>query len=210
MKPYFIKTPKVIDWVYPNFIWRINTTEKKIFLTFDDGPTPEITPWVMGQLKKYDAKATFFCVGDRLRKYPEIAGQLLAEGHQLANHTYAHEHGRRTGTGVYIRSVEDTQKILGQYGTEKKLFRPPYGRITAQKAKALRKLGYTIVMWTVLSADFDQKISKAECYKNVVNNTSPGSILVFHDSVKAFGLLKDTLPKVLAHFHKAGYSFCGL
>lgn len=210
MKPYFVKTPKVIDRVYPHFLWRINSKEKQLFLTFDDGPTPEITPWVIAQLEKYGAKATFFCVGSRLEQHPDIVEQLLAEGHQLANHTYAHEHGRRTDTESYLRSVRETQKILVGYGVKKKLFRPPYGRITAKQAKTLRKLGYTVVMWTVLSADFDQKISKDKCYKNVVNNTVSGSIIVFHDSKKAFGLLKYTLPKVLAHYQKAGYSFYGL
>ncbi|PID69461.1 MAG: polysaccharide deacetylase family protein [Flavobacteriales bacterium] len=210
MKPYFVKTPKIIDWVYPNFLWRIKTTDKKIFLTFDDGPTPKITPWALEQLQKYNAKATFFCVGNRLQKHPEIAAQLLTNGHKIGNHTFNHEHGRLTDADVYIQSVIETQKVLVQYGVEEKIFRPPYGRITAQKAKMLRQLGYKFVMWTVLSADFDRKISAEMCYKNVTDNTSYGSIIVFHDSEKAFPLLKATLPKILEYYHNKGYEFCRL
>lgn len=212
MKAYWIKTHSLIKKVFSNYIWDIPNTENKIYLTFDDGPTPEITSWVLNQLEQYDAKATFFCIGKNIVAHPEIFNKIIEKGHSIGNHTYNHLNGWKTTTDKYIENFELCEVAISNQKSEiknlkSKIFRPPYGKIKTTQAKKLRQKGYKIIMWDVLSADFDQKITKEQCLNNVLSNTKSGSIIVFHDSVKAFKNLEYTLPKVLKHLAEHHFSF---
>lgn len=198
---YLVKTPFFIQNLFPNFTWKIPTEEKTIFLTFDDGPIPEVTPWVLEQLKQYDAKATFFCVGDNVRKYPDVFAKVIAGGHTLGNHTFNHLNGWGTDNIPYFHNVRKCAALV-----KSDLFRPPYGRLLPSQAQFLQR-HYNIVMWDVLSGDFDPKLSPELCLTNVLKNTRPGSIIVFHDSLKAQEKLRYTLPRVLEHFSQLGYTF---
>ena len=198
---YLIKTPQIIQNLFPNFTWKIPTDEKVIYLTFDDGPVPAVTPWVLEQLKKYDAKATFFCVGDNVRKYPDVFKQVLSEGHAVGNHTFNHLNGWTTENIPYFHNVRHCANRMNSV-----LFRPPYGRLKPKQAQFLQ-CHYRIVSWDVLSGDFDPKISTEQCLANVVDNAEPGSIVVFHDSVKAEDKLREVLPQVLEYFTARGYHF---
>ena len=204
MKLYFIKTPRIIQRIFKNYTWRFFTHKKEIYLTFDDGPTPEITAWTLDLLQKYNAKATFFCIGKNVLAEPKIYSRILKEDHQIGNHTHTHKNGAKTDLKTYINNILKAEKYLEN---PSRLFRPPYGRIKSTQAKKLQSLGYTIIMWDVLSADFDTTITKEKCLKNVLENTENGSVVVFHDSIKASENLQYTLPKVLAYFSKKGYVF---
>ena len=182
----------------------MDTTRKELFLTFDDGPIPEVTPWVLQMLRAYNAKATFFCIGQNLVEHALIHKMILKEGHTIGNHTYDHLNGWRTPNKAYFRSVLKCREITGS-----DLFRPPYGRIKRDQANVLLSR-FRIVMWDVLSGDFDLKASKAKCVKNVVDNASRGSIIVFHDSLKARERMQYALPRVLEHFSSLGYAFRAL
>jgi len=198
---YFVKTPQFIQNLFPNFTWRIPTNEKVLYLTFDDGPIPEVTPWVLEQLDQYGAKATFFCVGDNIRKHEEVFHQVVDAGHSVGNHTFNHLNGWLTDNIPFFHNV---RHCANQVNTV--LFRPPYGRLKSKQSQFLMR-HYRIVMWDVLSGDFDPKISAEQCLSNVVNNAGPGSIVVFHDSLKAKDKLQQVLPQVLEHFSKLGYRF---
>ena len=207
--------------IYPSAVWRIPITEKKIFLTFDDGPIPEITPWVLAMLKKFSAKATFFCVGENIEKHPEIFRQIISEGHSIGNHTYNHLNGWKTKTKGYLNNVSrcdsaisNNRLSVNSHQTNSPpvtddrlpLFRPPYGRMKQSQISNL-KSQYSIVMWDVLSGDFDENTSEEKCLKNVLSKAREGSIVVFHDSVKAKKNLQYVLPKFLEHFSKKGFEF---
>ncbi|WP_420571761.1 polysaccharide deacetylase family protein [Kordia sp.] len=212
MKFYTAKTPKLVKWLFPKLVWEFSVSEKKIYLTFDDGPIPEITPWVLEQLANYNAKATFFCIGDNVQKHPKIYHQLISEGHAIGNHTQHHVNGWKVSNVNYIKDTTEAKKTLEKAVKNKpeavsRLFRPPYGKITPQLSKKLRKLGYTIIMWDVLSGDFDMDLTPEKCLNNVLTHTEAGSIVVFHDSLKAYDKLRYVLPKVLKHFSNLGYSF---
>ena len=183
-----------MKWWYPELIWEIKTTKKEIYLTFDDGPDPEVTPWVLDQLKAHQAKATFFCVGENVEKYPEIYKRILAEGHTVGNHTYGHLNGWKTSYDKYIVSVKKCSHVFGAH-----LFRPPHGRISKRQIKKLKKR-YKIIRGSLLSGDFEDTISSAECSYNTVQYSEPGSIVVFHDSQKCKKTLFEALPKILNHF----------
>jgi len=198
---YLVKTPCFIQRLFPNFTWQLPTADKILYLTFDDGPIPEVTPWVLDQLEQYDAKGTFFCVGDNVRKHPQVFEQVIAAGHAIGNHTYNHLSGWSTENLLYFQNVRECAKLINS-----ELFRPPYGRLTPRQTQFLQR-HYTIIMWDVLSGDFDQKLTNQECLNNVLNNTQPGSIIVFHDSLKAQERLEHVLPRTLEHFSKAGYRF---
>lgn len=204
-----VKTPMVVKKLLPDYVWEFPTTENVLYLTFDDGPTPEITQWTLDVLKKFNAKATFFCIGNNIEKHPDILHKILDNGHTIGNHSQTHLKGWRTTTQAYVDDVETAQKIINsQIKTPtKKLFRPPYGRIKPNQGKALMQLGYTIVAWSVLSFDWEQETSPEMCFNNVVSKSVPGSIIVFHDSMKASKNLKYTLPKVLEYFSERNYSF---
>lgn len=204
----WIKTKPIIKKLFSNYVWSIPNNEKIVFLTFDDGPIPEITDWVLAQLKVYNYKATFFCIGNNVEKYPTQFNKLISEGHAIGNHTYNHVKGWNTSTKDYLDEVELCSNIIQQSAREKKhstLFRPPYGKITPVQSKKLRKLGYKIIMWDVLSADYKKEISKEKCLENVLKNIESGSIIVFHDSIKAFPNLEYTLPKTLEFLSENGY-----
>lgn len=198
---YLVKTPRFIQRLFPNFTWKMPTQEKILYLTFDDGPIPEVTPWVLKQLAEYQAKATFFTVGENVAKHPDVFQQVLDAGHAVGNHTYNHLKGWRTDNIPYFHNVRRCARLVNS-----ELFRPPYGKLKPKQAQFLQR-HYNIVMWDVLSGDFDVDLSKEECYENVIRTTKPGSIIVFHDSLKAKEKMQYALPKVLAYYHQLGYRF---
>ncbi len=201
---YLTKTPIFIQNLFPSYTWKIEDAEKEIFLTFDDGPIPEVTPWVIEILNKFNAKASFFCVGDNVKKHPEIYNSLLENNHTIGNHTFNHLNGWSTDNITYFHNVRKCASII-----ESELFRPPYGKLKPKQTQFLSR-HYKIIMWDVLSGDFDPKITAKECFDKVIKSTKEGSILVFHDSIKAYDKLKIVLPKVLEHFSNLGYTFSAL
>ncbi len=205
MKYYWVKTNSIIKWLLPNFLWEIKTDRKVVYLTFDDGPTPEITNWVLSQLQLFDAKATFFCIGNNIERNPEIFDNMIRSGHAIGNHTQDHTNGWNTKFEDYIKNVKLCADQIATHGLDSKLFRPPYGKLKMSQSKKLLQLGYKIVMWDILSADFDQIITPEDCLNNVLRNIAPGSIIIFHDSVKAFANLEYALPKTLAFLESEGY-----
>ena len=200
--------------MFPNYVWEHTTTRKELYLTFDDGPTPEITQWTLDTLQQYNAKATFFCIGANIVKNPHICERIISEGHTIANHTQHHVKGWKTKTKDYIIEVEQTQSIINgltQKNPEhKKLFRPPYGQITPKQGKKLLQLNYDIIMWDVISFDWENETSEEKCLENVISNSKEGSIIVFHDSVKASKNMKYALPRVLKILSSKGYKFKAL
>jgi len=212
MKPYLVKMPNFIPKLFRNQVWNFPTKEKNIYLTFDDGPTPRITDWVLNTLEAYNAKATFFCIGKNIEQHPEIFQHIIEQGHVIGNHTYNHLNGWKTSTEVYLQSILKTETFINQTSnlkalTPNLLFRPPYGKIKPSQTKLLIEHNYKVIMWSVLSGDFDTSITVEKCLNNVIDTTKNGSILVFHDSEKAFDKLKIVLPKVLEYFSKKGYVF---
>ncbi|MFM7216993.1 MAG: polysaccharide deacetylase family protein [Bacteroidota bacterium] len=181
--------------------WRLPTEEKVLYLTFDDGPIPVVTPWVLDQLGKYQAKATFFCVGNNVRNHPEIFRRLNEEGHRVGNHTEHHTNGWTVLNREYYLDIALCARVV-----KSDLFRPPYGKIRPTQVARLRK-DYRIVMWDVLSKDYDQDLDGDTCYDRVVREAKPGSIIVFHDSIKAEERLRVALPRVLEHFSSQGFRF---
>ena len=226
MKLIPAKTPGFVKSLFPNFIWNIDTQKQELYLTFDDGPTPEITSWVLEQLKQYNAKATFFCIGHNIEKYPEIFEKIINEGHSIGNHTHNHLKGWKHKTKDYLVDVEKAQKIIDLSKSQReaechtelvevsktnhKLFRPPYGKFKTKQAKQLQKLGYKTVMWDVLSFDWSIKVSKDQCFDNIVNSAKEGSIIVMHDSLKAEQNLRYTLPRILKYYNEIGFEFKSL
>jgi peptidoglycan-N-acetylglucosamine deacetylase len=212
-----VKTPLVAKKMFPNYIWDIATKDKIIYLTFDDGPTPEITNWTLNTLKKYNAKATFFCIGNNVEKHPNIFQNILDEGHAIGNHTQNHIKGWKTKTNDYLANIELCENvfknrfpkslIVNRQSSIVNLFRPPYGQITPKQGKKLIALGYKIIMWDVLSFDWEKEVSKETCLNNVTSKATNGSIIVFHDSIKASKNMQFTLPKVLDYFSKKGFKF---
>jgi peptidoglycan/xylan/chitin deacetylase (PgdA/CDA1 family) len=210
MKSYFTKTPGFIMRFFSKYTWRLSSNKNEIFLTFDDGPTPEITEFVISELKKFNAKATFFCIGKNIINQSEIFRKIISEGHAIGNHTQNHLHGWKTDNQEYLKNVLACENIISELDQKigaSKLFRPPYGKIKNSQARHLLKNGSKIIMWDVLSGDFDTSISKEKCLQNVLKNTKKGSIIVFHDSVKAAEKMKYALPKVLQIFSDKGFSF---
>lgn len=205
MHRYFIKTPWWVSRLFSSYVWHIPTAGKVVYLTFDDGPHPTITPWVLDQLKQYSASATFFCIGKNVVQFPEVYNRVLQDGHSIGNHTHHHLNGWKTSVNSYLADVEAASAVI-----QTNLFRPPYGKITFMQAKGLVKAMKTnnakVIMWDVLSADFDKTISPEQCAKNVMQNVSSGSVVVFHDSEKAFDNLKIALPAVLRFLKEEGYS----
>ena len=206
---YTVSPPAVFRAVYPKRLWRIPTVDKVLYLTFDDGPIPEVTPWVLEQLKFFNAKATFFCIGDNVAKHPEVFQQVLSEGHRVGNHTQHHIKGWRSTLEAYLKEVRLCQLQMLQHhsDSDSQLFRPPYGQIKSRQSKKLRDLGYQVVMWDVLSADYDTSLDAKACTKNVIEHAKPGSVIVFHDSIKAWPRLEASLPAVLKYFSEKGYEF---
>ena len=202
--PYLVKTPAVLKWFYPGLTWNKSRAERTIYLTFDDGPIPEVTPFVLQTLEKYQAKATFFCIGDNVQKHPEIFEAVKAGGHTIGNHTFNHLCGWDTPDEIYLENTEKCNLLI-----KAKLFRPPHGRAKKSQLAILKKQ-YEVIMWDVLSGDFDTELSPQKCYQNVVDKSSNGSIVVFHDSLKAWPKLEFTLPKALEFWQDKGYAFKSL
>lgn len=207
----FLKTPTCIQKLYSKRLWRKDTDKKVIYLTFDDGPTEEVTDWVLKTLEKHNAKATFFALGKNLVAEPELALKLFSN-HNVGNHTFSHKKGWSTPATNYVIDVEKTQKVIDTFqkvegNITTKLFRPPYGKMSFLQARKIRKKGYTIVMWDVLSGDYNPKLSKEKSLEKLLQHTKKGSIVVFHDSKKAFDTLQYVLPKALEIWSKEGFSF---
>lgn len=215
MKPYFIKTPYLLKKCYAKRVWDIHNEPNSLYLTFDDGPTPGVTDWVMETLSEYGAKATFFCIGKNIEKHPELFQRIAKEGHSIGNHTNNHLNGWDTNTENYFSNLKKAEKhIMCNLSQEvevnfhqKKLFRPPYGKMTSKQAKEAMDIGYKIIMWDVLSADFDQDLSPEQCSKNVINNAKDGSIIIFHDSIKAEKNMKEALVQTLNFFKNKNFAF---
>lgn len=215
-----IKTPTVAKRMFPNYVWDIPTTDKVIYLTFDDGPTSNITNWTLNILKQYHAKATFFCIGNNIEKHPDIFQNIIDSGHAIGNHTQNHIKGWKTKAKDYLNNIAEAQKVIDSQFQDSKIdnqqsaitniFRPPYGQITPKQGKKLIELDYKIIMWDVLSFDWESSVEQETCLKNVISKAVAGSIIVFHDSVKASRNMQYALPKVLEHFSNAGYSFKAL
>lgn len=202
------KTHRLIRAFYPELTWKIKTAEKILYLTFDDGPTPPVTGYVLDELRRFDAKATFFCVGDNIRKHPEILAEIRRNGHEIGNHTYNHLNGWKAPLNEYVENTLACQQAIdAQPGqTKTTLFRPPYGKIRKKQARQLLN-NYTIIMWDVLTRDYDAALHEETCLLRSIKATEGGSIVVFHDSLKAEKKLKYILPRYLDHFSSAGYRF---
>ena len=191
------KPPKFLRKLIPELVWDI-PEGSDVFLTFDDGPTPEVTEWILDELKRWDARATFFCLGRNAEAHPELMQRIEAEGHRVGNHTYGHLKGWETDVERYVEDVDRASKFIGGH-----LFRPPYGQIAPVQARALGGR-YRIVMWNIISRDYNRRLSPRTCLDNVIRHVKPGDIVVFHDSKKAFRNLRVALPGTLEHLHALG------
>jgi len=204
---YLVKTPLLLKKLYPGLIWDIKQDKPCIYLTFDDGPIPIVTPFVLNILQQYNAKATFFCIGDNVNKHPDIFEQVKTGGHAIGNHTYNHLKGWKTLDEVYLRNTIIADELL-----HTNLFRPPYGRIKRSQISMLQNArpDFKFIMWDVLSGDFDMSLQPEKCLQNVLKHTERGSIVVFHDSLKAFHRLEYVLPRAMEVWSKAGFAFSPL
>ena len=204
MHKYFIKTPGIVKTLFPSFIWSMPAEDKSVYITFDDGPHPLVTPFVLDLLKQYNAKATFFCIGKNVINQPGVYSRILEEGHTVGNHSQNHLNGWKTPGQQYLADVATAANYI-----DSNLYRPPYGKIRLKQAagikQAINKTDARIIMWDVLSADFDSEISVNDCVNNVITNIEPGSIVVFHDSEKAFRILKEALPVIIEKLKEKGY-----
>lgn len=196
------KTPGLLKSIFKKRVWSLPKGNNCVYLTFDDGPTPGVTDWVLDILKSYNIKATFFCIGKNVTANPEIYDRIIREGHRVGNHTHNHLNGWKTNTPEYLQNVAKASEVINS-----KLFRPPYGKTSLKQASSLHKKGYKIIMWDVLAIDWDKSLTSKKCYKNVMDNTEDGSIIVFHDSIKASKNLKKILPGIIKDLSGMGYSF---
>lgn len=204
---YTHKIPSIIKWLKPGFVWSMPDSNK-VYLTFDDGPIPDITPFVLDTLSAFNAKATFFCLGKNVAANPSIFNRIISEGHSIGNHTVNHPNGLKTDAESYFKEVLDCEQILSNHQkTGPLLFRPPYGRLRSSQSKQIKAAGYSIILWDVLSGDFDQQLSPEQCLKNTIKSIRPGSIVVFHDSVKAWPRLQMALPAVCKYIQESGWQF---
>jgi peptidoglycan-N-acetylglucosamine deacetylase len=205
---YIVTTPWWLRILFPKGLtWNINTTERIIYLTFDDGPHPVATPFVLDELKKYNAKATFFCIGKNVQEQPAIYKRILLEGHRVGNHTHNHLNGRKTDNQLWLENVKEAAQWI-----DSDLLRPPYGLIRNFQAAILQQSNppYRIMMWNVLSADFDTSITPEQCFEYVKKHTKEGSVVVFHDSEKALPNMQYALRKTLEFFSEKGYNFAAI
>jgi peptidoglycan/xylan/chitin deacetylase (PgdA/CDA1 family) len=196
-----IQFPDILRPLMGKLIWRKNPSEKVIYLTFDDGPVPEVTPQVLDILDMYNLKATFFCVGENVQKYPEIYADILQRGHRTGNHTFNHLKGFSTSTADYVENVRKASEFI-----DSNLFRPPYGRITFRQQRLLRS-DYEIVMWDIITHDYNKSFSPDAILKNVKLYSRNGSLVVFHDSIKAKDRVLAALPQSIEFWKAEGYQF---
>ncbi len=208
---YFHRTPVLLPLLYPSLVWHKDRGQKSIYLTFDDGPVPEVTEFALESLGAYKAWATFFCVGENVHRYPEIFKKIISLGHSIGNHTYNHFNGWKTKDDTYLENINECLMVMEEHTAQpdSKLFRPPYGRITRKQINQVSGQ-YDIIMWDVLSGDFDRKLAREKCLENTIKHTRNGSIVIFHDSYKAYGNLQYVLPRYLDHFATKGYLFKAL
>lgn len=193
-----IRPPRIIKKLYPDFIWRIEDDPDGVFLTFDDGPTPGITEWILSTLRKYNAKATFFVLGKNVELYPDLHQMILQEGHKVGNHTYSHQKGWGMPLERYLEDVDCAHGLV-----QSELFRPPYAQVTPSQMRMVAR-NYKIVMWDIVSRDYNPKLSPQSCLEGVVKHIRPGSIIVFHDSQKSFRNMSYALPRVLEKIREMG------
>ena len=207
----WVKTNRFVKWIFRKYIWDIKNSENKIYLTFDDGPIPEVTEWVLETLKQQEVKATFFCIGDNIKKHPAIFQKVIESGHSIGNHTFNHLKGWNSRKEEYIKNTILCEEAINEktknLNLKTKIFRPPYGKIKPSQSRILRKMGYKIIMWDVLSVDYDKEISPEQCLENIIKNTVPGSIIACHDSLKAFKNLEYALPKAIEYLKNKGFVF---
>ena len=197
--------PQFVRNLMPNFKWKVDSAENTLFLTFDDGPTPNVTEWVLDNLAEYDAKATFFCLGRNAEHYPDIYKRIIDEGHAVGNHTYSHLNGWKVSVQEYIDDVDLASQIIDSH-----LMRPPYGRFTKKQIQPLRDQGYKMILWDVMPEDYNPRVKPHECCECVLRYATSGSIITFHDSMKARMNLYFALPRVLKHFTEMGFKFARL
>ena len=204
---YLITTPRWVRRFFPGCIWEIKETRPVVYLTFDDGPDPEVTPFVLDVLRDHDMRATFFCIGKNVEAHPELYARILSEGHRTGNHTHHHLNGWKTEDNIYLDDISKAGRLISS-----DLFRPPYGRIGRAQLGRLKREPFPMrpVMWSVLSGDFDPKISPSRCVRNVVAHARPGSIITFHDSQKSFPVLREALPAILEIFRNNGWEGEGI
>lgn len=200
----FTKSPYILKHLFPSLVWHKERTKKTLYITFDDGPIPELTPWVLNELKKANAKATFFCIGDNVKKHPDVFKMIIDDGHSIGNHTFNHLSGWTTDTDTYLDNIKKCEDFF-----QTRLFRPPYGRITKPQISIL-KSQYSIVMWDVLSRDYNRRLSPFQCLHNAIDHAKEGSIVVFHDSLKAEKNLRYALPIALSYWAERGFELKGL
>ena len=198
----FVTIPKFIQVLFPSLVWRKESLDKEIWLTFDDGPTPEVTPWILSVLKKENVKATFFLVGQQIEEFPELVGAIIKEGHKIANHSFSHKNGWLTNKEKYLEDIENCQALM----PNNKLFRPPYGKITKAQIAVLKEK-YKIILWDVLSYDFKQNTNPKIVQENIIKNTSAGSIIVMHNNQMSFKNLQPILEKTIQQLKIEGYNF---
>ena len=198
----FVTTPKFIQALFPSLVWRKECLYKEIWLTFDDGPTPEVTPWILSVLKKENVKATFFLVGQQIEKFPKLVDAIIKDGHTIANHSYSHKNGWLTNKEKYVEDIESCQALM----PNNKLLRPPYGKITKAQIAVLKEK-YKIILWDVLSYDFKQNTSPKKVQENIIQNTTSGSIIVMHNNQMSFKNLEPILEKTIQQLRAKGYNF---
>ena len=204
MQDYIVHPPELVRHFFKRYTWKLvpeDDNEKVIYITIDDGPIPEMTPGTLDMLARYDAKATFFCVGDNVRKYPDLFARIKAEGHSVGNHTFNHLNGLRTKVSAYIDNVKLADPLI-----DSNLFRPPHGRMKHRQTVALSE-GRKIILWDVLSKDYDTRVSPERCWQNVADYVSNGSIILFHDNIKATPRQRYALEKTLQRYTEEGYQF---
>jgi len=210
MNAYPLKLPRFSRLFFPSALLYKPDDTQTVYLTFDDGPSPEITEFVLNELKKYRAKATFFCLGDKIQRHPDILRQLIAENHRIANHSYHHLDAWKTSPEKYLKDVVKTEALIDSFTTSKKLFRPPFGHITPLHTRVLNKAGFQTVLWTSVSGDYKKGLDTEKVLKRLIRYTQSGDVLVFHDSAKASDNLRKILPGLLYHLHQKGFRFDSL
>ena len=197
----FVKTPSLTKYLFPSLVWKKNTDQKKIWITFDDGPDEKVTPFLINVLEKFDIKATFFIIGKQAKKYPELVKLIINNGHKIGNHSFSHLNGFSTNNYKYLEDIEQAKKYISS-----DIFRPPYGKITPFQIKNLKK-NFKIIMWDIMSWDFKENISPNKIYKNVIDNVENGSIILFHNNLKSYKNLKKSLEIILEKLEDKGYQF---
>ena len=197
----FVKTPSIAKYLFPSLVWKKNTDQKKIWITFDDGPDEKVTPYLINVLEEFNIKATFFIIGNQAKKHPELVKLIINSGHKIGNHSFSHLNGFSTDNNKYLEDVEQAKKYI-----DSDIFRPPYGKITPFQIKNLKK-DFKIIMWDIMSWDFKENISSNKIFRNVMDNVESGSIILFHNNLKSYENLKKSLKIILKKLKEQEYQF---